>query len=103
LISAQNTPSAIQFHGTNKLFGQYSNSHGFGSEIPASYLRDDLQMTFTIYDLPFSARTFYTTEQKDYRQAINNFRFYLDVLPLKRKVDEKLRMVIKYSTELTTV
>jgi cell division protein FtsB len=93
----QNNPSPIQFHGTINAFGQYSNRQGSGSEIPASYFRDDMQATLTIYDIPISSSCFITTEQRGFRQAIDNFRIYLDVAALKRKGLEKGKAVVNNS------
>jgi len=70
--------STVQFHGSNTLFGQYATRQGVNSEIPPSFFRNDLQMTLSIYDIPVSASFFITSEQRDYRQSINNFRIYFD-------------------------
>ena len=84
LAVGQSQSSPIQFHGSNKLFGQYSDMQGIGQEIPPSFLRDDLQMTLTVYGIPISSSFFITTEQRDFRQSIDNFRIYLDIAALKR-------------------
>jgi hypothetical protein len=84
-ICAQESPQVIQFHRTHKAFGQYSNRVGIGSELPASYFRNDLQMTLTVYDVPVSASCLITTEQLSFKQDINNFRIYLDITALKKK------------------
>jgi hypothetical protein len=84
LAVGQSQSSPIQFHGSNTLVGQYSNMPGVGSEIPASFYRNDLKLTLTIYDVPISASFFLTSMQRDYRQSINNFRIYLDVAALMK-------------------
>ncbi len=82
VIGQDKKPSHVQFHGSNTLFGQYSNMQGIGSEIPPSFFRNDLQMTLTVYDIPISASFFITSMERDYRQSINNFRIYFDVKQL---------------------
>ncbi|MFH1514180.1 MAG: hypothetical protein ABIG42_01840, partial [bacterium] len=79
---AQKKPSRVQFHGSNTLFGQFSNMQGIGSEIPPSFFRNDLQMTLSVYDIPISASFFITSMERDYRQSINNFRIYFDIKQL---------------------
>jgi hypothetical protein len=79
MLFAQNETSPIQFHGSNKLFGQYANRQGTNSQIPASLWRNDLNMTLTVYDIPISSSFFITSEQSDFRQSINNFRIYFDL------------------------
>jgi hypothetical protein len=78
VMLGQESPSHIQFHGSNTFVGQYSNMQGFGQEIPPSFYHNDLQMTLTAYDIPVSARFFLTSQQSDQRQSINNFRIYFD-------------------------
>jgi len=78
-LLAQDETSLIQFHGSNKLFGQYANRQGTNSQIPASFWRNDLNMTLTVYGIPISSSFFITSEQSDYRQSINNFRIYFDL------------------------
>ena len=81
---AQDKPSAVQFHGSNVLFGQYSNRQGTNSNVPKTFLRNDLQMTLTVYDIPIATRFFITTEQNDYSQSIDNLTLYIDLNTLKR-------------------
>ena len=82
VIGQDKKPSHVQFHGSNTLFGQYSNMQAIGSEMPSSFFRNDLQMTLTVYDIPISASFFITSMERDYRQSINNFRIYFDVKQL---------------------
>jgi hypothetical protein len=81
---AQDDSIHVHFHGTNTLVGQYASMQGVGQEIPASWYRNDLKMTLTVYDVPVSATFFITSMQSDYRQSINNFRIYLDVAALMK-------------------
>ncbi|MCX6244854.1 MAG: hypothetical protein NTU98_09130 [Bacteroidetes bacterium] len=81
---AQHDSPHVQFHGSNTLFGQYSNMQGVGQEMPPSFYRNELRMTLTVYDVPVSATFFITSLQSDYRQSINNFRIYLDVAALMK-------------------
>ena len=92
IIQAQNETSPIQFHGSNKLFGQYANRQGTNSQIPASFWRNDLNMTLTVYGIPISSSFFITSEQSDLRQSINNFRIYFD---LKALVKNKAKAFAK--------
>lgn len=78
--------SPVQFHGSNTLFGQYSNMQGIGQEIPSSFFRNDLQMTLSVYDIPVSASFFITSEQRDYRQSINNFKINFDPQAMARNL-----------------
>lgn len=79
ILLAQNETSPVQFHGSNKLFGQYASRQGTNSQIPASFWRNDLNMTLTVYGIPISSSFFITSEQSDLRQSINNFRIYFDL------------------------
>ncbi len=81
---AQDNQSVVQFHGNNVLFGQYSNRQGTNSQVPKEFLRNDLQMTLTVHDIPIASRFFITTEQSDYKQSIDNLSFYIDLNALKR-------------------
>ncbi|MCX6243810.1 MAG: hypothetical protein NTU98_03820 [Bacteroidetes bacterium] len=83
LIGQGNSGSPVQFHGTNRINGQYISLQGGEGIVPPSYLLDDLQMTLTVYDIPISASFFVTTEQSKFKQSINNFRIYLDAAALK--------------------
>lgn len=82
VLGQEDKPSPVQFHGSNILTGQYSNMQGIGQEIPPSFFRNDLKMTLSVYDIPVSASFFITSEQRDYRQSINNFRIYFDAREL---------------------
>jgi hypothetical protein len=84
VLQAQQEPSAIQFHGANVLDGQFSNRQGNNSSIPKDFLRNDLQMTMTVGNIPVASSFFITTEQKEYMQKINNLRFYIDLPALKK-------------------
>ncbi|MCK4817897.1 hypothetical protein KA005_19150 [bacterium] len=81
-LLAQDEISPIQFHGSNRAFGQYANRQGTNSQIPASLWRNDLNMTLTVYGIPISSSFFLASEQSDYRQSINNFRIYFDLKAL---------------------
>ena len=81
---SQENSSDIQFHGRNILTGQYSNDQGLHSEVPKDFLRNDLRMTLSVNGLPIATNFFITTEQRDYKQSINNIRFYIDLNTLKR-------------------
>jgi len=54
MLQAQNETSPIQFHGSNKLLGQYANRQGTNLQIPASLWRNDLHMTLTVYGILIS-------------------------------------------------
>lgn len=82
VVLAQENISPLQFHGSNRSFGQYSNRQGTNSQIPPSLWRNDLNMTLTIYDIPISSSFFITSEQSDSRQSINNFRIYINLKQL---------------------
>ncbi len=82
VVYGQTNSSPVQFHGSNRAFGQYANRQGTNSQIPASFWRNDLNMTLTVYGIPISSRFFITSEQSDYRQSINNFRIYFDLKAL---------------------
>ena len=84
MLLAQNETSPIQFHGSNRAFGQYANRQGTNSQIPASLWRNDLNMTLTVYGIPISSSFFITSEQSDFRQSINNFRIYFDLKALAK-------------------
>jgi hypothetical protein len=83
-MMGQADSSVIQFHGSNALAGQYSNKMGYNSEAPKDFLRNDLQMTLSVYDIPIATSFFITTEQKDNMQRIDNLRFYIDLNKLKK-------------------
>jgi hypothetical protein len=84
ILLAQDETSPIQFHGSNRAFGQYSNRQGTNSQIPASFWRNDLNMTLTVYGIPISSSFFITSEQSDLRQSINNFRIYFDLAAMTK-------------------
>jgi hypothetical protein len=83
-VLGQADSSAIQFHGSNALTGQYSNRQDTNSPAPKDFLRDDFQMTLTVHDVPLATSFFVTTEQSDNMQRINNLRFYVDLITLKK-------------------
>ncbi len=89
-LLAQNNTSPIQFHGSNRAFGQYANRQGTNSQIPASFWRNDLNMTLTVYGIPISSSFFITSEQSDYRQSINNFRIYFDLAAMAKNMANAL-------------
>ena len=78
-LLAQDSITSIKFSGSNRIYGQYANRQGTNSQIPASFWRNDLNMTLTVYGIPISSSFFITSEQSDYRQSINNFRIYFDL------------------------
>ena len=78
ILQAQDEISPIQFHGSNRLYYQYSNREGTNQEVPAEFWREDFNTTLSIYGIPISASFFLTSEQSDKRQSINNFRIYFN-------------------------
>jgi hypothetical protein len=74
----------VTIHGSNVMTGQYANMQGYGQELPPSFLRDDLRMTLSVYDIPVSASYFYTTGQQDFSQSVNHFRIYFDAKEMMR-------------------
>ena len=90
ILQAQNETSPIQFHGSNRAFGQYANRQGTNSQIPASLWRNDLNMTLTVYGIPISSSFFIASEQSDFRQSINNFRVYFDLKALAKNKTKAL-------------
>ena len=80
---SQNSSSRVQFHGTNILTGQYSTRQGTNSLMPQNYLRNELQMTLALYDVPFGTSFFVSSEDHDMSQKINNLSFYVDLNALK--------------------
>jgi hypothetical protein len=100
VLSQGKRSSPVQFHGTNRLYGEYASQIGVGQEGPPSFLRNDLQMTLTVFGIPISSSFFITTEQRDYRQSINNFRIYLDVQELLRSKAQAVTKVIMDSSGL---
>jgi hypothetical protein len=83
-VLAQDKPSAVQLHGSNVLEGQYSSRKDTNSQAPKDFLRDDFQMTLSIHDIPIATSFFLTTEQRDNMQRINNLRFSVDLITLKK-------------------
>lgn len=83
-VLAQEEPSPVQFNGSNVLEGQYANRKGYNSEMPKDFLRNDLQMTLSVFDTPIATSFFITTGQADHHQKINNLRFYIDLPTLKK-------------------
>ena len=107
MLLAQNEISPIQFHGSNKLFGQYANRQGTNSQIPASFWRNDLNMTLTVYGIPISSSFFITSEQSNLRQSINNFRIYFDLKALvknkaKGLLNEKASGFMRFLSNFST-
>ena len=58
-LLAQDETSPIQFHGSNRAFGQYANWQGTNSQIPVEFWREDFNTTLSIYGLPISSSFFY--------------------------------------------
>jgi tetratricopeptide (TPR) repeat protein len=85
VLGQDDKPSPVQFHGSNTLTGQYSDRQGVNQEIPPSLFRNDLQITLTVYEIPVSSSFFITSEDRDYRQSINNFKIFFDYKQLKEK------------------
>jgi hypothetical protein len=83
-VRAQDKPSAVQFHGSNVLEGQYSTRKDTNSPMPKDFLRNDLQMTLSVHDIPIASSFFFTTEQRDNMQRINNLCFSIDLVTLKK-------------------
>jgi hypothetical protein len=83
-VLAQDKPSAVQLHGSNVLEGQYSSRNDTNSQAPKDFLRNDFQMTLTVNNIPIATGFFLTTEQSDNLQRINNLRFSVDLITLKK-------------------
>lgn len=109
-------PSTVQFHGSNTLFGQYSNMQGIGQEIPPAFFRNDMQMTLSVYGIPVSASFFITSMQRDYRQSINNFKINFDPQAMAKNLakafainkakglaNEKLPWVMRFMANFRTL
>ena len=81
---SQEKEAPVKFSGRNVTSGQYSNRQGAFSDVPKSFLRNDLHMNLSIYDVPIITNFFITTEQNDYKQSIDNLRFYIDLNTVKK-------------------
>ncbi len=116
VVLAQENLSPVQFHGSNRSFGQYSNRQGTNSQIPPSLWRNDLHMTLTVHGIPISSSFFITSEQNDFRQSINNFRIYINLKQLARNkakayarnkakglAEEKAPGVVRFLSNFTTL
>lgn len=77
-LIAQKSFSSIKFSGSNRIYGQYSNRQGTYSQVPASFLREELNLRLEVYGIPLSSSFFLSTEQKEIRQKINTFNFSIN-------------------------
>jgi len=77
-ILAQDSYSPIKFSGSNRIYGQYSSRQGSFSQVPASFLREELNLRLEIYGIPLSSSFFLSTEQRGIRQNINTFNFSIN-------------------------
>ncbi len=77
-LLAQDSFSPIKFSGSNRMYGQYSNRQGSFSQVPASFLREELYLQLEVYGIPINTSLFLSTEQSGIRQNINTFNFSIN-------------------------
>lgn len=80
----------INFTVNGGLNGQYSESFKSDYNFQPNYVRFDIHPALTLFDIPFSADVFVTTEQKNAANTIDNFVFRFDYNKLKEKLIQKL-------------
>lgn len=90
---AQST-SPIQFTGTTRLMGQFSNRQGTDQGLPPSFGRWDLNSIVNVYGVPVSVNALFSTEQRGAIQNINYFNIGLSRSDLtdmiRRKIDDRI-------------
>ena len=83
--NSQTDEPSVQFHGRNIITGQYANQQGAFSNVPRTFIRNDLHMALTVHGIPLATNFFITSEQNDYKQSINNIQFYIDLYAVKKR------------------
>lgn len=80
----------VQFEGNASLNSQYSHAFSSDYTFQPTYVRFDAHPTLTLFDIPFSADVFVTTEQKNSVNTINNYVFKFDYNRFREKLVQKL-------------
>jgi hypothetical protein len=77
----QDTDSPVQllYSGYHKVYFETANRQRFGSEIPLSLLRWELQPTIGLYGIPMSMNLLYTTEDNEPGSNAGMFQFGLSL------------------------
>ena len=88
--TTKNLKKKINFAVNGGLNGQYSDAFRSYYDFQPNYVRFDIHPTLTLFDIPFSADVFVSTEQKNAANTINNFVFRFDYNKLKEKLIQKL-------------
>jgi len=88
--TSRNIKKKINFSVNGGLNGQYSDAFNSDFSFQPNYVRFDIHPTLNLFDIPFSADIFVTTEQKQSANTINNFVFKFDYNKLKDQLIQKL-------------
>jgi hypothetical protein len=72
---AQAPAKKISVSGSNILSGQWMDPKNPYSTVPAFYVRDEFNMKISLYGLPFYTGFLLTTENKPFKQQMNQFYF----------------------------
>lgn len=75
----QNGPVQLLYSGYHKVYFETANRQRFGSEIPLSLLRWELQPTVGFYGIPLSMNLLYTTEDGEPGSNAGLFQFGLSL------------------------
>lgn len=91
----------VKFSGQGRIIFQQATRQGTGSEVPDMFLRGELFPTVTFGNIPIGLNLLYSTEERSYRQNINQVSLNFDARQfqqnmkrsLDRKLQEKLRSI----------
>jgi hypothetical protein len=75
----ENRPFQLLFGGYHKMHFETSNQQLFGSDIPLSFFRWELEPTVGVYGVPLSMNLLYTTEDNDPGGNAGRFQFGLSL------------------------
>ncbi len=85
----------VKFSGQGRIISQYATRQGTGSEVPDMFLRGELFPTVTFGNIPIGLNLLYSTEERSYRQNINQVSLNFDARQfqqnMKRSLDRKLQ------------
>ncbi|RPI13561.1 MAG: hypothetical protein EHM58_18210 [Ignavibacteriae bacterium] len=93
--------SLFKFSGNGRIYGENSNMHGVGSDIPQRFMNFELTPTLSIYGVPFSLPILFSTQNRDSMQNMNSIAFQFDPSSLKDVVQSKVESEMeKYKDEI---
>jgi hypothetical protein len=100
-----NQPFQLLFGGYHRMYFETSNQQRFGSDIPLSFFRWELEPTVGVYGVPLSMNLLYTTEDNEPGGNTGRFQFGLSLSSeqleniirsrIQSKMDESIQQMME--------